>query len=158
MSKIRISIVGAGPAGLYAAELLAKEGFEISLFDHKVPWEKPCGGLIPPDTLREFPFLLSFPHLKSKCSKLVCESPTRRRKFWYFDKTSYIISRKELASFQLKRAVDAGTKLIAEIVETIMSYENRVDLKLPIADFFQNTFLGFVFNNRLFTNERENQV
>ncbi|MCG8333543.1 MAG: NAD(P)-binding protein [Proteobacteria bacterium] len=44
MSKKRISIVGAGPAGLYAAEKLAQQGYETTLFDHKVPWKSHVEG------------------------------------------------------------------------------------------------------------------
>ena len=128
MSKKRISIVGAGPAGLYAAEKLAQQGYETNLFDHKVPWEKPCGGMIPPETLREFTFLYSFPNLKGKFSRIVYESPDGKRKRRPFTPSTYIVSRKELAEFQLKRAIDAGAKLIPEKVEKIRPFENNIEL------------------------------
>ena len=40
----RAVVVGAGPAGARAAFRLAGDGWSVSLYDHRYPWEKPCGG------------------------------------------------------------------------------------------------------------------
>ena len=50
--KVEIGIVGAGPAGARAGELLADAGAEVVLLDPKAPWEKPCGGGITAGTFR----------------------------------------------------------------------------------------------------------
>lgn len=39
-----VAIVGAGPAGAWAAFQLARAGARVRLFDHSHPREKPCGG------------------------------------------------------------------------------------------------------------------
>jgi geranylgeranyl reductase family protein len=39
-----VAIVGAGPAGSWAAYLLARRGARVALFDPSHPREKPCGG------------------------------------------------------------------------------------------------------------------
>ena len=39
-----VAVVGAGPAGAWAACLLARRGARVLLFDHSHPREKPCGG------------------------------------------------------------------------------------------------------------------
>ena len=52
-----IAIVGAGPAGAFAAESLAREGCKVLLVDEKLAWEKPCGGGITHKALVEYPFL-----------------------------------------------------------------------------------------------------
>jgi geranylgeranyl reductase family protein len=39
-----VAIVGAGPAGSWAARSLARRGFGVTLFDGSHPREKPCGG------------------------------------------------------------------------------------------------------------------
>jgi geranylgeranyl reductase family protein len=39
-----IAVVGGGPAGAFAAYLLAREGARVTLFDPSHPREKPCGG------------------------------------------------------------------------------------------------------------------
>jgi len=39
-----VAVVGGGPAGAFAAYLLARAGARVTLFDHSHPREKPCGG------------------------------------------------------------------------------------------------------------------
>jgi len=60
---MKIAIVGAGPAGCHLAHLLASTEHEILLFDHRAPYEKPCGGGLSPLVGRRFPdvMALSFP-------------------------------------------------------------------------------------------------
>src|SRR5437868_14500317 len=41
---VEIAIVGAGPAGAWAAYALARRGARVTLFDGSHPREKPCGG------------------------------------------------------------------------------------------------------------------
>src|SRR5512145_276573 len=42
-----VAICGAGPAGSYAAYLLARQGLDVALIDKAVfPREKPCGGAL----------------------------------------------------------------------------------------------------------------
>jgi geranylgeranyl reductase family protein len=41
---MNVAIVGAGPAGTWAARALAKHGARVRLFDPSHPREKPCGG------------------------------------------------------------------------------------------------------------------
>jgi geranylgeranyl reductase family protein len=43
-NKCDVAIVGGGPAGAFAAYLLAKRGAHVRLFDPSHPREKPCGG------------------------------------------------------------------------------------------------------------------
>ncbi len=40
----KIAIVGGGPAGALCGERLATAGFEVTIFDERLAWEKPCGG------------------------------------------------------------------------------------------------------------------
>lgn len=42
--KDHVAIVGAGPAGAWAAYCLARRGARVALFDPSHPREKPCGG------------------------------------------------------------------------------------------------------------------
>jgi geranylgeranyl reductase family protein len=44
MTGTDIAVVGAGPAGCYAAWQLARSGASVTLFDPSHPREKPCGG------------------------------------------------------------------------------------------------------------------
>ena len=58
---MKIAIVGAGPAGCHLAHLLADTEHEILLFDHQVPYEKPCGGGLSPIVGRRFPGVMALP-------------------------------------------------------------------------------------------------
>lgn len=55
-----VAIVGAGPAGSYAAYLLAKQGARVALVDKsRFPREKPCGGALSRKALSLVEFDLS---------------------------------------------------------------------------------------------------
>ncbi|NEO34002.1 MAG: geranylgeranyl reductase [Symploca sp. SIO3C6] len=54
MPTLRVAVVGAGPAGSSAAEILVKAGIETYLFERKLDNAKPCGGAIPLCMVSEF--------------------------------------------------------------------------------------------------------
>jgi geranylgeranyl diphosphate/geranylgeranyl-bacteriochlorophyllide a reductase len=51
---LRVAVVGGGPAGSSAAEVLAKAGIETYLIERKLDNVKPCGGAIPLCMVEEF--------------------------------------------------------------------------------------------------------
>jgi geranylgeranyl diphosphate/geranylgeranyl-bacteriochlorophyllide a reductase len=51
---LKVAVVGSGPAGSSAAEVLAKAGIETFLFERKLDNAKPCGGAIPLCMVEEF--------------------------------------------------------------------------------------------------------
>ncbi|PJF38081.1 MAG: geranylgeranyl reductase, partial [Phototrophicales bacterium] len=51
---LKVAVVGSGPAGSSAAEVLAKAGIETYLFERKLDNAKPCGGAIPLCMVSEF--------------------------------------------------------------------------------------------------------
>ena len=54
-----IAIIGGGPAGSMAAGTLAHGGATVTVYEEKVPWEKPCGGGLTYKVLERYPFLLA---------------------------------------------------------------------------------------------------
>ena len=55
-----VLIAGAGPAGSFAAELLAKSGAKVALFDGRPAGEpKACGGGVTAKALKAWPHLLN---------------------------------------------------------------------------------------------------
>ncbi len=54
MPALRVAVVGSGPAGSSAAEILVKAGIETYLFERKLDNAKPCGGAIPLCMVSEF--------------------------------------------------------------------------------------------------------
>ena len=51
---LRVAVVGGGPSGSCAAEVLAKAGIQTWLFERKLDNAKPCGGAIPLCMVDEF--------------------------------------------------------------------------------------------------------
>jgi flavin-dependent dehydrogenase len=54
---MRIAIVGGSLAGAFLALQLKDSEHQVSIFDHRAPWEKPCGGFVNAEVLRQFPIL-----------------------------------------------------------------------------------------------------
>lgn len=53
--KYKVAVVGGGPSGSCAAEILAKSGdVDVVLFERKMDNAKPCGGAIPLCMIDEF--------------------------------------------------------------------------------------------------------
>jgi len=116
---MNITIVGGGPAGTYASYLLSKKGEQVLLLDHKIPWEKSCGGGITWKAIKEFPFLQKT-HLKPfEASELEFISPRGRDQLLLLKKPIFIFSRKELGLYLLKMAQGAGVHYRREKVQTI---------------------------------------
>ena len=78
MSGKRIAIVGGGPSGALCAERLASAGFEVTLFDEHLAWEKPCGGGLTHKAVRSYPFLLDGPYPKKVDSPCRTDFEPRR--------------------------------------------------------------------------------
>ena len=55
----RVAVLGGGPAGAFAGELLASAGVDTVLLDDKLAWEKPCGGALTPKAYHRYPFLIN---------------------------------------------------------------------------------------------------
>src|SRR2546421_6188434 len=59
MNEFDVLIVGAGPAGSFAAERLARAGVRVALFDGRPPDEpKACGGGVTSKALKAWPHFL----------------------------------------------------------------------------------------------------
>ena len=118
-----IGIVGAGPAGARAAELLAGHGAKVLLWDPKAPWEKPCGGGLPASAFRNVPELREMIPEAQRIDGIRVEVSPEAGFTVPLDHPLYIVSRLALARWQLDRAIGAGAELVRDAVRTI----ERVD-------------------------------
>ena len=66
----RVAVLGGGPAGAFAAELLVSAGLKTIVLDEKLAWEKPCGGGLTYKAYHQYPFLIE----NDTPKKLVMES------------------------------------------------------------------------------------
>jgi geranylgeranyl reductase family protein len=117
---MKVGIVGAGAAGSHAAYLLADKGEEVILFDHKVPWEKPCGGGITWKGIKYFPFLKDNALQPSLAREVKFISPEDNCQLISLPDPIYTFSRKKLGSYLLHKAIEAGAHHIEEKVLKIM--------------------------------------
>src|SRR5262252_6615208 len=112
--QLDIAIVGAGPAGSYAAYLFAKAGARVALVDKsRFPREKPCGGAVSRKAIDLVDFDLS----------PVVHTFATGAWLTYGDRAVYrdaggaaaaMTVRSELDTFLLERAVAAGAKFNPE--------------------------------------------
>src|SRR6266446_1045051 len=133
--QLPIAIVGGGPAGALAAELLAAGGRDVLLFDEKLAWEKPCGGGLTHKALIQYPFL---GEARAQSKFIVnCElvSPAGRRARFELRHPLAIFSRLALNGLLLERALHSGTKLRKERVTRISGAAGDWRLTTPNADY-----------------------
>jgi flavin-dependent dehydrogenase len=119
---MQIAIVGGSLAGAFLALQLRDSGHQISIFDPRAPWEKPCGGGVYADILDQFPILNELPCSWNRPSQLRLISSTREGGFLLgLDSTWVIVSRYDLNHALLQAALQTGgtVRLISERVHGI---------------------------------------
>src|SRR6266850_3989816 len=133
--QLPIAIVGGGPAGALAGELLAAGGRKVLLFDEKLAWEKPCGGGLTHKALVQYPFLAEA-HAESKFI-VHCElrSPSGRRARFDLRQPLAIFSRLKLNGLLLERALRSGVELRKERVIKISGATGDWRLSTPNAEY-----------------------
>lgn len=112
--KLRVAVIGGGPAGACAAETLAKGGCETFLIERKMDNCKPCGGAIPLCMVGEFD--LPDEIIDRKVTKMKMISPSNRAVDvgqTLNDKEYIGMCRREVMDdFLRKRAKSLGTNLV----------------------------------------------
>src|ERR1041384_3306708 len=104
-------IVGAGPAGSFAAELLARDGAQGALFDGRPEGEpKACGGGVTAKALKAWPHLLNA--VGRTITELDLYSPSSRRLHLTLNEPFAIYSRIAFDCYLRDRARDAGAHVI----------------------------------------------
>jgi flavin-dependent dehydrogenase len=115
-------IVGAGPAGSFAAELLARGGARVALFDGRPVGEpKACGGGVTSKALK------AYPHLLDAAGRTVSEvemfSPAGGRIRLRLRDPFAIYSRTAFDSHLRERARAAGAQVFGERVSAVFDRE-----------------------------------
>lgn len=108
-----VLIVGAGPAGSFAAERLAKGGARVALFDGRPEGEpKACGGGVTAKALKAWPHLLGA--VGRTVDELEMYSPAGKRLHLKLDEPFAIYSRVAFDSYLRDRAKEAGARVFFE--------------------------------------------
>jgi flavin-dependent dehydrogenase len=106
-------IIGAGPAGSFAAELLAKGGAKVALFDGRPEGEpKACGGGVTAKALKAWPHLLNA--VGRTVTELDLYSPSSKRLHLTLDEPFAIYSRIAFDCYLRDRAREAGAHVVSE--------------------------------------------
>lgn len=113
MNLFDVIIVGAGPAGSFAAERLARAGVRVALFDGRPPGEpKPCGGGVTSKALK------AWPHLLEAVGRTIYEldmySPSGKHLHLKLDEPFALYSRIAFDTFLRERARKAGAEVFAD--------------------------------------------
>src|SRR4051812_22215868 len=120
--KFDVMVIGAGPAGSFAAERLALGGARVALFDGRPPNEpKACGGVVTSKALRAWPHLLEA--VGRTVGELEMYSPAGKRLHLKLTEPFAIYSRSALDSYLRDRAGAAGARIFSERV----SYRRRAE-------------------------------
>src|SRR5207244_3619412 len=113
MNSFDVLIVGAGPAGSFAAESLARGGVRVAFFDGRPPGEpKACGGGVTSKALKAWPHLLDA--VGRTIDELDMYSPSGKHLHLKLDEPFAIYSRIAFDTFLRERARRAGAQVFTE--------------------------------------------
>ncbi|MFZ0978512.1 MAG: NAD(P)/FAD-dependent oxidoreductase [Candidatus Acidiferrales bacterium] len=123
-----IAIVGGGPAGALCGERLASRGFQVTIFDERLAWEKPCGGGLTHKAIEAYPFLLDGQHPKKivRTAELISGGGHRAR--FEMSHPIVIYARAVLNGLLLDRAVSAGCTTVCSRVTSVDTDGSQVHL------------------------------
>lgn len=111
-------IVGAGPAGAFAAELLARQGACVALFDGRPPSEpKACGGGVTSKGLKAYPFLLDA--AARTIDEVVMYAPDGQSIKLELEEPFAVFSRRNLDMHLCERARKSGAEIFNERVTLV---------------------------------------
>ncbi len=116
---MKIAIVGAGPAGSFCGERLARAGHAVTIYDPSHPREKPCGGGVTPGAFEKYPELAEIRRAGRPSSVVRMRAPRGRVLSVDLDRPIEIFSRRVLDSLLLERARKAGAELRTERVRFV---------------------------------------
>ena len=123
-----IAIVGGGPAGALCGERLASAGFDVTIYDERLAWEKPCGGGLTHKAIAAYPFLLDAPQPKKivRTAELISSRGHRAR--FEMSHPIVIYARKVLNGLLLDRAENAGCRIVRSRVTNVETSDKKVRL------------------------------
>ena len=123
MKPRTIAIIGGGPAGARAAEILAcgrslanaaPHGDRVVIFEERLGWEKPCGGGLSHKALRRYPFLAEATGQGRLVREAQFVAPNGATMQFRLRQPLAIYSRSTLNGLLLRRAEEVGARVVAD--------------------------------------------
>jgi geranylgeranyl reductase family protein len=130
MKQFDVIIAGAGPAGSFAAERLARAGVRVALFDGRPEGEpKACGGGVTSKALKAWPHLLEA--VGRTIDELDMYSPSGKHLHLKLEEPFAVYSRIAFDTFLRERARNAGAHVFADKISGRGFKRLRDDPKAP---------------------------
>lgn len=123
--KGAIAIIGAGPSGSMLAHKLASSGRRVLFFDHRAPWEKPCGGMLRPEIFDEHSELEGYPYPINLCNGILYLASGKDRKLVPATRAFPVVSRIDFGRFLLELASRSGAEFIRKKVLDISAVNSQ---------------------------------
>jgi flavin-dependent dehydrogenase len=114
---MRIRIVEGGPAARRTPS--RRQGHDVTFFDHRAPWEKPCGGGITVKAQDEFPWIAEIESRSRAVTEFRFRSPTDREVEFGCPRPTLIFARAEFDEAVRTRARGAGAKQLGLKVQSV---------------------------------------
>jgi geranylgeranyl reductase family protein len=132
----KVAVLGGGPAGAFAAELLVSAGIRVTVLDEKLAWEKPCGGGLTYKAYHQYPFLIENDTPKKLIRETTLSAPGAGRTSLKLNHPLLIYSRMDLNRMLLERAARAGADVERARVTGVERKDNgwRVQTKTGALD------------------------
>src|SRR5262245_53874294 len=133
MKQFDVLIIGAGPAGSFAAELLAKGGASVALFDGGPEGEpKACGGGVTAKALKAWPQLLDA--VGRTINELDLYAPSGKKLHLKLDEPFAVYSRVAFDSYLRDRARDAGAQVVSHKISARKAKRTETGWRLKSED------------------------
>lgn len=141
---LRVAVVGGGPSGSCAAEVLAKGGCETYLIERKMDNCKPCGGAIPLCMIEEFDLPMEI--VDRRVTKMKMISPSNREVDvgQTLNEQEYIgmCRREVMDDFLRRRAGRYGANLVNGLMQKIEGGEGDQPFKITYNAFDGENSVG----------------
>lgn len=141
---LRVAVVGGGPSGSCAAEVLAKGGCETYLIERKMDNCKPCGGAIPLCMIEEFDLPMEI--VDRRVTKMKMISPSNREVDvgQTLNEQEYIgmCRREVMDDFLRRRAGRYGANLVNGLMQKIEGGEGDQPFKITYNAFDGDNSVG----------------
>ena len=115
----RIAIIGGGPAGSMAAEVLARGGGTVTIYEEKLWWEKPCGGGLTHKVLQRYPFLRAATTPVNYVREMEIIEPKGLSERFNLPQPVAIYARTALNHLLFERALEAGVRAVQDRIVDI---------------------------------------
>lgn len=108
----RIGVIGGGPSGAICARRLAERGLDVTLFEPRTHFEKPCGGGMSARGFERFPFLETARLPVRRVGRCLVIAPSGREADIRLQDPLFVFSRADLHTLLLENAIEAGARLV----------------------------------------------